>query len=188
MKRTTESSKATRAALLTGVVMMIILPGSRILAAGNIPAADRSMRISTTGPTQLEREMLILVDDDRENPANLAETSGRALPLVWDERLAEVARERSADMIARSYFGHVNPDGVTPDVLLTKAGIPWKAMSENIVIRTTIERGENAFMDEPRFQPNHRGAILNATYTHVGIGIVKAPNGELYITQEFARY
>ncbi len=61
-------------------------------------------------------------------------------------------------------------------------------MAENIVIRTNVERGEAAFMDEPRFQTNHRGAILNSQFTHVGIGIVRAPNGELYITQEFARF
>lgn len=41
-------------------------------------------------------------------------------------------------------------------------------------------------MNEPKFQHNHRGNILNPNYTHVGIGIVKAPDGYLYITQDFA--
>ena len=44
-------------------------------------------------------------------------------------------------------------------------------------------------MNEPRFQQhNHRGNILSLEYTHVGIGIVKGPDGMLYITQEFAGF
>jgi len=131
--------------------------------------------------------MFSMVNQDRLNPANEAETDGRALPLVWDARLAEAARARSEDMIARNYFSHVDPNGMTPDVYLTAAGIHWQAMAENIVIRSRVERGEAALMDEPRFQPDHRGTILNPQFTHIGIGIVKAPDGELYMTQEFAR-
>ena len=46
---------------------------------------------------------------------------------------------------------------------------------------------EAAFMNEPRFQHNHRANILNANYTDVGIGIVQGANGSLYITQDFVK-
>jgi uncharacterized protein YkwD len=45
-----------------------------------------------------------------------------------------------------------------------------------------------AFMHEPRFQDNHRANILNANYTDVEIGMVEGPNGDLYITQDFAQF
>ncbi|MGH9433855.1 MAG: CAP domain-containing protein [Terriglobia bacterium] len=182
---------AIKAMMFTaGAVIALAMPAGRILmAAGtttgvSIPAVGAS----NTEMRELEQEMLNLVNQDRLNSANLAETGDRALPLIWDERLAEAAQARSENMIARDYFGHVDPNGMTPDVHLTAAGIHWQAMAENIVIRSTVERGEAAFIDEPRFQPNHRGAILNPQFTHIGIGIVRAPNGELYITQEFARF
>lgn len=169
-------------------VMVEAVPAGRVLlAAGTTRVSFPAEAAGSAETRELEREMLNLVNQDRLNPANLAETGGHTLPLVWDERLAEVARARSEDMIARNYFGHADPDGITPDVHLTAAGIHWRAMAENIVMRSTVERGEAAFMDEPRFQPDHRGAILNPRFTHIGIGIVRAPDGELYITQEFAR-
>jgi uncharacterized protein YkwD len=175
--------------LIALAVTIIAVPARRdLLEARDISAsAHLAPGTSDAATCELEQEMLNLVNEDRVSASNVAETGRRAQPLVWDERLAEVARSRSEDMIARGYFGHVNPGGVTPDLLLTSAGIRWQAMAENIVIRTTVERGEAAFMDEPRFQPNHRSAILNPQFTHVGIGVIRAPNGELYITQEFAR-
>jgi len=40
-------------------------------------------------------------------------------------------------------------------------------------------------MNEPRFAKNHRANILNPEFTDVGIGIVRGPDGGLYITQDF---
>ena len=55
------------------------------------------------------------------------------------------------------------------------------------ILQCTIlsEGAQTAFMSEPRFQKNHRGNILNAMYTEVGIGIAQGPDGSLYITQDF---
>jgi hypothetical protein len=49
-----------------------------------------------------------------------------------------------------------------------------------------VVQGERLFMSEPKFQQNHRGNILNTSYTHVGVGIARGPDGSLYITQDFA--
>jgi uncharacterized protein YkwD len=58
-------------------------------------------------------------------------------------------------------------------------------LGENIAIYGTVLGAEAAFMNEPRFQHNHRANILNANYTDVGIGIVQGANGSIYITQDF---
>ena len=135
--------------------------------------------------SELERSMFDLVNRDRLNPSNAAETGGRAQRLDWNERLAEVARAHCRDMIARGFFSHVTPDGSSPDMRVTAAAIDWQAQAENIAIYSGVPTAQAAFMNEPRFQENHRGNILDPTFTDIGIGIVKGPGGRYYITQEF---
>ena len=133
----------------------------------------------------LERQMLVLVNNDRLNPETFAETDGRARPLKWNESLAAVARAHSRDMLEQRFFAHVDPDGRTFSTRINDAGILWQAAGENIAIYETVMAAEAAFMNEPRFQHNHRANILNTSYTDVGIGIAQAPDGSLYITQDF---
>jgi uncharacterized protein YkwD len=136
--------------------------------------------------SDLEMQMWAQVNRDRSNPDYSTETKGgHAQPLRWNEKLAAVARAHSRDMIAQGFFDHVNPQGQTPAARINAAGIPWQALGENIAINGTVSGGQDAFMNEPRFQPNHRANILNTKYTDVGIGIVQARNGSYYITQDF---
>ncbi|HET9177064.1 MAG TPA: CAP domain-containing protein [Terriglobia bacterium] len=134
----------------------------------------------------LERQMLALVNRDRRDPANAGETHGRAQSLRWNEKLAQVAREHSRDMLRHRYFSHFDQQGRSPFVRINATGIHWSALAENIAINQTVREAEESFMDEPRFQNNHRGNILDPKYTDVGIGIVQASDGDLYITQDFA--
>jgi len=133
----------------------------------------------------LERQMWALVNHERLDPETSAETGGRAQPLRWNENLASVARAHSRNMLEQGFFAHVDPDGRTLSTRINGTGIPWQAAGENIAIYGTVLGAEAAFMKEPRFQHNHRGNILNANYTDVGIGIVKGSDGSLYITQDF---
>jgi len=152
-----------------------------------VPAeSDPRQTSGTNRMADLEKQMWALVNRDRRDPANSAETAGRAPPLRWNEKLAAVARAHSRDMIEQRFFDHVDREGRTLSARINAAGIPWRALGENIAINGTVPGAEAAFMGEPRFQKNHRGNILNANYTDVGIGIVQGPKGSLYITQDFA--
>ena len=133
----------------------------------------------------MERLMLALVNQDRADPANQPETKGRAMPLRWNDRIAEVARAHSLDMLRQGYFGHIDPQGGTVATRVEAAGMEWQAVGENIAIYNSVAGAEAAFMNEPRFTKNHRGNILNPDYAEVGIGIVQAPDGRVYITQDF---
>jgi uncharacterized protein YkwD len=134
----------------------------------------------------LEWQMLELVNRNRSDPETSAETGGRAQPLRWNENLAALARAHSHKMLEQAFFAHVEPDGRTLSTRLNEAGIPWQAAGENIAIYGTVQGAAAAFMDEPRFQHNHRGNILNPNYTDVGIGVVHGSDGSLYITEDFA--
>ena len=133
----------------------------------------------------LEKQMWALVNRDRVDRENFAETGGRAQPLRWNEKLAAVARAHSRHMIEQRFIAHVDLNGRTPSARITAAGIPWQATAENIALNPTIQDAEAAFMVEARFQQNHRGTILNEIFTDVGIGIAQGPDGNLYITQDF---
>ncbi len=131
--------------------------------------------------------MLQLINQDRTAVSVVDETKGRARPLQWDARLAAVARVHSQEMASDGFFGHQGADGSLPDVRISRVGIQWRASGENIAKYPDVSHAEAAFMNEPKFQPNHRANILNPIYTHVGVGVVKGPDGMLYITQEFAQ-
>ncbi|MBQ3463468.1 MAG: hypothetical protein IJH36_10230 [Clostridia bacterium] len=53
-------------------------------------------------------------------------------PVSWDSSLAAVAEKHCADMIARGFFDHNNPDGETPFDRLDKANIGYWMAGENI--------------------------------------------------------
>ena len=162
---------------------IFILPGT--LLSGGSPR--RAGSPFATVPEQLGLQMREMINRDRSATASFEETKGRARPLVWDERLAAVARAHSEDMASNGFFSHEGSDGSLPDARVSREGIQWRAVGENIAKSRDIEQAEEAFMNEPKFKQNHRANILNPNYTRVGIGIVKGPDGTLYITQDFAQ-
>jgi uncharacterized protein YkwD len=127
-----------------------------------------------------------MINADRTAPSSLDETKGRARPLQWDDRLAAVARAHSEDMARNGFFSHQGSDGSNPALRTTKAGIQWRCTGENIAEVSDVAQAEQLFMNEPKFQENHRANILNTEYTRVGVGIARGRDGALYITQEFA--
>ena len=168
-------------------------------AAGDPPANSAKIAITERAPamprtlsspedlSQLEKQLWAAINEERLNPANQPETGANALPLKWNEKLAAMARAYSEDMLTRGFYAHVNPEGQTPAMRVAAAGIPWQAEGENLAIYNTAAGAQAAFMDEPRFEHNHRSNILSAKYTDVGVGIVRAPNGMYYITEEFVK-
>ena len=89
------------------------------------------------------------------------------------------------DMARRGFVAHLSPEGVSPDMRVTAAGIDWQSEGENIAFYRGVAAAQTAFMNEPRFAANHRANILDPKFTEVGIGIVEGPGGRYYITQEF---
>jgi uncharacterized protein YkwD len=132
-------------------------------------------------------QMLELVNRDRAAASSQEETRGRAEPLQWDPRLAAVARAHSEEMARNDYFSHQGLDGSQPDQRVSEARIPWLATGENIARASTVAQAEAMFMDEPKFQQNHRGNILNTRFTHIGVGVAHGADGSIYVTQEFVQ-
>ena len=142
------------------------------------------------GPCQTdsaELQMFQLLNKDRTAQAQAAEAGAHAQALRWDPKLAELARAHSQELADSGTFRHASADGTQPSQRLSKAGIQWVSMGENLAMDQTVVRAEAALMNEPKFQENHRANILNRTFTTVGVGIAAGPDGTLYITQEFVQ-
>jgi uncharacterized protein YkwD len=126
-------------------------------------------------------------------------------PLIFDDRLADVARAHSADMAKQGFFNHVNPDGRNPQQRARAAGYKCsRQIGENIFqnnlysrIRkvggktiydwNTIEDIAETSVEGWMKSPAHRSNLLEKTYDRTGIGVAIAANGKVYITQMFCR-
>jgi hypothetical protein len=102
-------------------------------------------------------------------------------PLTMNSALSSAAKAHSQDMMNRSFFNHVNPDGLTPSDRAIKVGYTFSALGENICGNPSIDNGHSSLMGSPA----HRDNILNPSFKEVGIGIVDGgPYGKM-ITQLF---
>src|SRR3954454_11472696 len=88
--------------------------------------------LSGAAPTAVEQLFLEELNDARANPAAYGASIGLNLsnvapsqPLAFDTRLTQAARDHSADMSVRNYFGHYTPEGTDPGGRMAAAGYPW---------------------------------------------------------------
>lgn len=101
--------------------------------------------------------------------------------LIYDPKLAEVARRHSFDMLIKRYFAHINLYGASPFDRLKAENIKYGIAGENLAISTSIENAVNALMNSPK----HKENILNNRFRNVGIGIGINQDGIMSISQEF---
>lgn len=100
-------------------------------------------------------------------------------PLTLDVELSKVARIKSQDMRDKNYFDHNSPTYGSPFDMMKKFGISYKTAGENIAQgQRSPEEVVKAWMNSQ----GHRENIMNANYTHIGIGHVADNN---YWTQMF---
>jgi len=100
-------------------------------------------------------------------------------PLQIDKTLSKVARVKSQDMADNSYFSHQSPTYGSPFDMMQQFGVSYRAAGENIAKgQQSPEQVVNAWMNSE----GHRANILNANFTHIGVGHVSNGN---YWTQQF---
>ncbi|MEY2473330.1 MAG: hypothetical protein QOK28_2659 [Actinomycetota bacterium] len=95
--------------------------------------------------------------------------------LVVDSNLSSVAQqwaEHMGEAQAISHRGNLAA-GVTID---------WKMLGENVGLAPTVNDMMSAFVNSPVHYEN----IVNGSFTRIGIGTVRTPDGELYSAHEFA--
>ncbi len=100
--------------------------------------------------------------------------------VVLDPELSVVSRANSLDMAQRSFFNHINPDGLDANARVRRWGLNC-IVSENIgVYRTSmisISRIIDDLMTSFYNSQSHRVNLLDPDATHVGIGFYQDAGG-----------
>lgn len=135
------------------------------------PPTTSKPTTTTSDVNAIEQEVVKLTNAER--------TKAGLKALQTDDKLMAAAREKSQDMQSKKYFSHTSPTFGSPFDRMKALGITYKSAGENIAQgQRSPQEVVQAWMDSP----GHRANILNANYTHIGVGYVKSGN---YWTQQF---
>jgi uncharacterized protein YkwD len=118
-------------------------------------------------------------------------------PLIITAGLDRSASAHSQAMADGCGLSHQCPGEPSIGARETAAGVPWTACGENIgeggsVADTTAAITQMAFgltqdmLNEQPPDDGHRLNILSSSFTHIGIAVYRAPNGTVWLTQDFS--
>ena len=142
-----------------------------------LPAEDDERNI--VEPSHAEDLLFQLLNNDRERQG--------FPPLERDTALDAIARAHSEDMRDNAYFAHVSPGKGTLDDRFAAQKYAAQASGENIARNRSVHDAQRGLLQSL----GHRENILNAEFTHVGIGAAFSTDSygrrTLYLTQNFAR-
>ncbi|WP_227765695.1 CAP-associated domain-containing protein [Zhaonella formicivorans] len=100
--------------------------------------------------------------------------------LKWDEKVADVARSHSRDMLEHNFFSHTSPNSGHLSDRMQKAGIKYRIVAENIAYNyVDAIAAHEGWMNSL----GHRTNVLNKDFKHLGAGV----EGKFY-TQNFVTY
>jgi uncharacterized protein YkwD len=169
-------------------------------------AALASSQNQSNALTAEETHLLYLVNRTRQFPQEWAtrlsvtlpsNQRGPFAPLVANASLMEAARLHSQDMLSRGVLGHMGGDGSSPGDRAVRAGYPTTSVSENVY---WASNGGNWPSQDVAARANdgwftssgHRGNMLNADWTEVGVGFAARQGSSgslpLYGTEVFGRH
>jgi uncharacterized protein YkwD len=149
------------------IVIPLTQPKSNPNANPTLPRVTSPI-IPPSNLTRLEQDMADAVNEVRQ--------ANGLSPLTIDEQLTLVARAHGQDMVARGYFSHVTPEGITLDGRLEEHGLTLNWTGENIQRNVqprneTVRYATNWFMNS---RP-HRQNILHPRYDRLGISVSEGP-------------
>ena len=105
--------------------------------------------------------------------------------MVWSEDVANAARAHSQAMADRRFFSHEDPLRGGLAQRLNSAGIVCGVCAENIFMEQGYADPGQLAVQGWMNSSGHRANILDARFTRTGVGIAKAADGTVYVTQIF---
>ena len=119
--------------------------------------------------------------------ANAERSAAGLPPLVLDRRLSHAAQRHADDMLQRSYYSHVSPDGDDPAARVRQSGYVFRLIAENIARGPfTVDEA----MDNWLASEEHRRNLLNPGFRDFGVGVAVGRNsvGDTVLwVQDFGR-
>lgn len=115
---------------------------------------------------------------------NTARAENAVGALSFDEGLAQAARHHAAEMAALNYFSHGSPEpeNATLGQRVARSGSFIGTLSENLAL-VGPDGVAQATTVGWLGSPGHRANLLNPTFTHVGFGTARFPDGRVVVAQ-----
>jgi len=153
--------------------------------AGNAGGSgDGAALVGSCLPQVSQEQALAKINAARAVARQCGDTAYGAAPaLRWNDKLASVASAHSADMAARNYFSHTNPEGLTPSDRAQAAGY-GRGVGENIAAgQRTMDDAMTAWLKSP----GHCSNIMSTRYQDYAIGCATNQSSQygIYWTQSF---
>jgi len=108
-------------------------------------------------------------------------------PLVWDDKIAAVARGHSEEMQRTKLVAHISPTTGSAGDRVRAAKIKTALVLENVARAYGVSEAHQGLMNSP----GHRANIMSRSATQLGIGVVFGDEGlgrrEIFVTQVFTR-
>jgi uncharacterized protein YkwD len=102
--------------------------------------------------------------------------------------LDRAARAHSADMAARRFLAHENPEGLNPVQRIHRAGANGFTLAGENVGMTSRGDPNREILQGWLLSPVHRENLLAPAFNATGIGVSRAPDGTLYYTQVYVTF
>ncbi len=131
------------------------------------------------GTSTLERQVFELINRKR--------SENGLQPLVWSERVAQVARLHSRNMASYNFFSHVGVDGKRVDSRANSTGLSWRSIGENIAYNRGFGSPAERVVEQWMRSTAHRENLLSGGWKESGIGISITSDGRYYFTQVFIK-
>ena len=108
--------------------------------------------------------------------------------LARSPELDRVARAHSADMAARSYLAHENPEGENPVDRIERGGVSGFSLAAENAGSTSRRDPVQEILEGWQLSPVHRRNLLAPAFNTTGVGSARASDGTLYFTQLYVTF
>ncbi len=118
-----------------------------------------------------------------------AERAKRGLnQLLWDNDAAKMAAEYSEKMARENFFSHFDSKGESVLERAKAAKLKhWSKIGENLFSVSPSDDFDSFAVENWLKSPSHRQNMLDGEWTTTGIGIARAKDGEIFITEVFIK-
>jgi uncharacterized protein YkwD len=120
--------------------------------------------------------------------ANQVRDRHHRITLARSPALDRVARAHSADMAARGYLAHENPEGENPVDRIERGGVTGFSLAAENAGSTSRRDPVREILEGWQLSAVHRRNLLAPAFNTTGVGSARAPDGTLYFTQLYVTF
>jgi uncharacterized protein YkwD len=130
---------------------------------------------------------LASLEAELHDRVNAVRAERHLVELRRDPAIDRVARAQAADMAARGYLSHDNPEGLSPVDRLSQGGVDGFTLAAENAGKTNRSDPNREILDGWIASPEHRRNLFFPPFNTTGLGVARAADGtyvyvQLYLT------